>query len=166
MGIVGFGAIGNEVARIANSFGMHILATNRSPKEHPGYVSMVDIDTLFRQSDVVTLHCPLTSETREIVNQTRLSTMKPSAFIINTGRGQLIDERALADALSSGQIAGAGLDVLSHEPPPADHVLLTAPNCFITPHYGWATRSARTRLMATVIENLSAFIEGRPRNVV
>lgn len=166
MGIFGFGAIGREVAKIAQAFGMKVIATNRSRVEHPNNVQLVDIDKLFRMADVVTLHCPLTPETREIVNRERLATMKPTAFLINTGRGQLINEQALADALSSGAIAGAGLDVLSQEPPLADHPLVNAPNCFISPHIAWATTSARARLLDTTIENLSAFLAGKPNNVV
>lgn len=166
MGILGFGAIGREVAKISLAFEMNIIATNRSQVDHPGYVQMVDLDKLFRTADVVTLHCPLTTETREVVNRERLATMKPSTFLINTGRGQLIDEQALADALSSGTIAGAGLDVLSQEPPPANHPLVKAPNCFISPHIAWATTSARARLMKATIENLSAFLVGKPKNVV
>jgi glycerate dehydrogenase len=166
MGIVGFGAIGREVAKIALAFGMKVLATSRSFTAHPRDVSMVDLDTLFRMADVVTLHCPLTPQTKEIVNRKRLGKMKRSAFLINTGRGPLVDELALAEALATGQIAGAGLDVLSDEPPPADHPLLKAPNCFITPHFAWATRSARERLMHEVVENVAAFLAGSPRNVV
>ena len=166
MGIVGFGAIGREVAKIADAFGMKVLATSRSPVQRPSYVSMVDIDILFRIADVVTLHCPLTPETKELVNRKRLANMKRSAFLINTGRGSLIDEQALADALVAKQLAGAGLDVLSIEPPPADHPLISPPNCFITPHFGWATHSARKRLMQVVVENLAAFQAGMPTNVV
>jgi glycerate dehydrogenase len=166
MGILGFGAIGREVAKIAHAFEMKVIAVNRSQVEHPDYVQMVDLDTLFKTSDVVTLHCPLTPETREVVSRDRLATMKPSAFLINTGRGQLIDEQALAEALSAGTIAGAGLDVLSQEPPQADHPLVKAPNCIISPHIAWATTSARARLMKATIENLSAFLAGKPKNVV
>jgi glycerate dehydrogenase len=166
MGILGFGAIGREVAKIAHAFGMKIIATNRSKTDHPNYVQMVDLDTLFQTADALSLHCPLTSETREIVNRERLATMKPSAFLINTGRGQLVEERALADALSAGKIAGAGLDVLSTEPPPADHPLVNTPNCFISPHIAWATKSARARLLDATIENLTAFLAGKPKNVV
>jgi glycerate dehydrogenase len=166
MGILGFGAIGREVAKIANAFGMEVIATNRSEVNHPDYVLMVDVDTLFRTADVVSLHCPLTPETREIVNRERLATMKPSAFLVNTGRGQLVDEQALADALAANKLAGAGLDVLSHEPPPEDHPLVDAPNCFISPHIAWATKSARTRLLGAVIDNLAAFLAGKSKNVV
>jgi glycerate dehydrogenase len=166
MGIVGFGAIGREVAKIALAFGMKVLATSRSFTAHPRDVSLVDVETLFRTADVVTLHCPLNAQTKDLVNRKRLAKMKPSAFLINTGRGALIDEQALAEALTTGQIAGAGLDVLSEEPPPADHPLLAAPNCYITPHYAWATRSARERLMHEVVENIAAYLSGTPRNVV
>lgn len=166
MGIVGFGAIGRETAKLADAFGMNVLATSRSPVQRPSYVSMVDIDILFRIADVVSLHCPLTPETHEFVNQKRLDKMKRTAFLINTGRGQLIDEPALAEALAKQQIAGAGLDVLSVEPPPADHPLLATPNCFITPHLAWATHSARQRLMQAVVENLAAFQMGVPKNIV
>jgi glycerate dehydrogenase len=166
MGILGFGAIGREVGKIADAFGMNVIANNRSQVEHPDYVRMVDVDTLFRTADVVSLHCPLTPETRKIVNHERLTTMKPSAYLINTGRGQLVDEQALANALASKEIAGAGLDVLSQEPPPADHPLVNAPNCFISPHIAWATKSARTRLLEAVVDNLAAFLAGKSKNVV
>jgi glycerate dehydrogenase len=166
MGILGFGAIGREVAKIADAFGMKVIATSRSKTDHPDYVRMVDVDTLFRTADVVSLHCPLTPETRQIVNRNRLETMKPSAFLINTGRGQLVGEQALADALAANKLAGAGLDVLSVEPPPTDHPLVNAPNCFISPHIAWATKSARTRLLEATIENLMAFLAGKPKNVV
>jgi glycerate dehydrogenase len=166
MGVLGFGAIGREVAKIADAFGMKVIATNRSQVEHPDYVQLVDVDTLFRTADVVSLHCPLTPETRQIVNRDRLETMKASAFLINTGRGQLVDEQALADALAANKLAGAGLDVLSVEPPPADHPLVNAPNCFISPHIAWATTSARTRLLEATIENLMVFLAGKPKNVV
>ena len=166
MGIFGFGAIGREVAKIALSFGMSVLTTSRSNQVVPPDVSLVDADTLFRVADVVSLHCPLTPQTEGIVSRKRLGQMKSSAFLINTARGPLIDEAALADALHAGQIAGAGLDVLSVEPPPADHPLLTAPNCFITPHYAWGTRSARTRLMHEVAQNLEAYLADTSRNIV
>jgi glycerate dehydrogenase len=166
MGVVGFGAIGREVSKIADAFGMKVLATNRSPVLHPKYVNMVDVETLFRASDVITLHCPLTPETNRLVNRKRLKKMKPTAFLINTGRGPLIDEEALADALAAGQLAGAALDVLSKEPPPADHPLVHAPHCFITPHIAWATHNARARLMQSVVENVAAFLAGKPKYVV
>lgn len=166
LGIVGFGEIGRAVAKLAHSFGMQVIATTRTQGEHPDYVRMVDLDELFRSADVVSLHCPLTPETKELVNEERLKAMKCSAFLINTSRGQLIDETALASALSDGEIAGAGLDVLSEEPPPIDQQLVHAPNCFITPHLAWATLSSRTRLMQIVVNNVAAFLSGNPQNVV
>ncbi len=166
IGIVGFGEIGREVAKLSDVFGMKVIAATRSPGQHPDYVRMVDLDELFRGSDVVSLHCPLTPETKQLVNTRRLKEMKRSAFLINTSRGQLIDEPALAEALAKGEIAGAGLDVLSAEPPPADHPLVSTPNCFITPHLAWATLSARSRLMQVVVENVAAFLAGEPQNVV
>ena len=127
---------------------------------------MAEVDEVFRQSDVISLHCPLTPATKEIVNAQRLGLMKATAFLINTSRGPLINESALADALNSGKIAGAGLDVLSIEPPPADHPLYGAKNCLITPHYAWATKAARQRLMDVSVKNLKAFLDGAPQNVV
>ncbi|HOM18966.1 MAG TPA: NAD(P)-dependent oxidoreductase, partial [Thermoguttaceae bacterium] len=169
MGVVGFGRIGQAVARIALAFQMHVLAhdTDKEIKKNlPEGVRWADLETLFRQSDVVSLHCPLTAENERLVNAKRLALMKPTAFLINTSRGGLIDEAALADALNSEQIAGAGLDVLSVEPPPADHPLLGARNCYITPHQAWATKAARERLLQTAAENIRAFLAGKPQNVV
>ena len=167
LGVVGPGRIGSAVAGAAVAFGMQVVAAGPATGYGlPPGVRSVSVDELFRTSDVVTLHCPLTPSTRGLVNRERLGTMKRSAFLINTSRGQVVDEDALAGALNSGQIAGAGLDVLSLEPPPPDHPLLTAKNCFITPHYAWASTAARARLMAGVTENLKAFLAGTPRNVV
>ena len=167
MGLIGFGAIAQGVARVAQAFGMSVIATRRGdrPSELSG-VDMVDMDTLFRESDVLSVHCPLTPETKGLVNAARLATMKPSAYVLNTSRGPVINEADLADALNAGKIAGAGLDVLSTEPPAADNPLLTAKNCFITPHIAWASRAARSRLLITVAANLRAFLDGRPQNVV
>jgi len=165
LGIVGLGAIGSAVARIARGFRMNV-ATYTQPPQESEEVRFVELDELFAESDVVTLHCPLTPETEGIVNARRLSLMKPTAFIINTARGGLVDEAALAEALSAGRIAGAGLDVLSVEPPPAENPLLSADNCIITPHIAWASRAARTRLFDIAVENLANFIAGRPTNVV
>jgi glycerate dehydrogenase len=166
MGIVGWGETGQATARLAEAFGMKVLAASRSKTDVPDNVRLVDLDTLFLESDVVSLHCPLTPETRMLVNRQRLALMKSSALLINTGRGPLVDEAALAEALNSGQLAGAGLDVLAEEPPPADNPLLSAKNCYITPHIAWATQSARSRLLESVIENVAAFLAGQPRNVV
>lgn len=167
MGIIGFGCIGRTVAKIAKSFGMKVIFYDKfiQPSSTEG-AKAVEMDTVFRESDVVSLHCPLTGETERLVNAQRLNLMKKTAFLINTSRGPVIDERALAEALNSGRIAGAGLDVLSTEPPKADNRLLKAKNCFITGHVGWATKAARTRLLRAVVENLEAFLSGKPINVV
>jgi glycerate dehydrogenase len=167
MGIVGLGRIGRAVGKLAQAFGMNVIAAiSPRAKEVPHNVSIVDLDYLFRSSDVVSLHCPLTTDTRHVVNAARLSGMKPTAFLINTSRGPLVDEEALAAALNDGRIAGAGLDVLSAEPPAAGNPLLSAKNCIVTPHIAWATRAARSRLLQTTIENAQAFLAGKPRNVV
>jgi glycerate dehydrogenase len=166
MGIVGFGAIGRAVARIAAAFGMTVQAHTRTVPADAPEVAFVDLDTLFRTSDVVSLHVPLTPQTQGLVNAARLAQMKPSAFLLNTSRGPLIVEADLADALNAGRIAGAGMDVLSVEPPPPDNPLLTARHCLITPHFAWATRAARVRLLDGVATNLRAFQAGTPANVV
>jgi glycerate dehydrogenase len=167
MGILGFGRIGAATAGAARAFGMNVIAHDPDPgRIRSAGFEPVDLNGLFRRSDVLTLHCPLTERTRAIVDESRLRLMKRTAFLINTSRGPVIDEMALARALNEGWIAGAGLDVLSAEPPPADHPLLTARNCTITPHIAWATRAARERLMTEVVENLRAFQRGTPRNVV
>ena len=166
MGIVGFGRIGKAVAELARAFGMNVLATSSTPKQSPTGVQFVELETLFRQSDVVSLHCPLTERTKNLVNKATLALLKPTAFLLNTSRGPLIDEPALAEALNSGQIAGAAVDVLSAEPPPADNPLLNAKNCIVTPHIAWATRSARSRLMQIAVANVRAFLNGSLENVV
>ena len=166
MGIVGFGRIGRATAKLAHAFGMRVVASTRTPVELPDYVTAIPLKDLFEQSDVVSLHCALTPETKHIVNASRLAQMKSTAFLINTSRGPLIDEAALAEALNKNQIAGAGLDVLAVEPPPADHPLIGASNCVITPHIAWASRSARSRLLDTAVANVAAYLEGKPQNVV
>jgi glycerate dehydrogenase len=167
LGIVGFGRIGRRVADLGRAFGMNITVSTRSlPGDQEREVRFVPLDVLFRESDAVTLHCPLTSETAGLVNAQRLAAMKPTAFLINTGRGPLVDEAALAHALASGTISGAALDVLSVEPPPADHPLLRAPRCILTPHIGWATTAARRRLLEIVVSNVHRFLEGHPQNRV
>ncbi len=165
MGIVGCGRIGQATARLAAAFGMIVIG-HRALSADRALITPVGLDELFARSDVVSLHCPLTPETAGLVNAARLALMKPTAFLVNTSRGPLINERDLADALNQGLIAGAGLDVLSVEPPPPDNPLLTARNCIITPHNAWATQSARRRLLQTAIENLQAYAAGRPQNVV
>jgi len=166
IGIVGLGRIGRAVAELAHAFGMKVVAHAPTARNVPPFVTQVELDEVFRSSDVVSLHCPLTPQTRELVNTGRLHLMKPGAFLLNTSRGPLIDEAALAGALNSGIIAGAGLDVLSVEPPPATNPLLTARNCVITPHNAWATRAARLRLLQIAVANIRAFLSGRPENVV
>ncbi|MDR0940022.1 MAG: D-2-hydroxyacid dehydrogenase [Mediterranea sp.] len=167
MGIVGLGHIGYAVARAAMGFGMRICAyTSKSPFQLPHELKRMELDELFAECDVVSLHCPLTPETRGLVDARRLALMKPSAILINTSRGPLINERDLADALNDGRLFAAGLDVLSSEPPHADNPLLTARNCYITPHIAWATAEARTRLMGIAVSNLKAFVEGKPQNMV
>ncbi len=168
MGIIGMGAIGQTVATIAQVFEMPVLFYQRTPKSIKSIVGAtgVDLETLFKTSDVISLHCPLTADTHHLVNAKRLALMKPTAFLLNTSRGPLVDEIALAKALHRGQIAGAGLDVLSVEPPGQENPLLTAPNCLITPHIAWATRTARQTLLNGVVENIVAFLQGPSRNVV
>lgn len=166
-GIIGYGRIGRAVGELAAAFGMSVLAHNRRiPDAVNGSVRFVELEQLLADSDVVSLHCPLTPETKELINSERLALMKPSAFLLNTSRGPLVNEHALADALNEGRLAGAGLDVLSVEPPPPDNPLLRAKNCLVTPHIAWATRAARSRLMTTAVENVRAFIAGRVRNAV
>jgi glycerate dehydrogenase len=167
LGIVGPGRIGSAVAQAGIAFGMQVVASGSSAtKSVPPRVNPVSMDELFRRSDVVSLHCPLTPQTRGLVSRERLAMMKPTAFLINTSRGPLVDEEALAEALNTGRIAGAGLDVLCVEPPPAGDPLLRAKNCCITPHFAWASTAARRRLLEEVTENLRAFLAGSPRNVV
>jgi len=168
IGIIGFGQIGQQVAHIAKAFGMQVIVHSRTIKQVAGleHVRFVSEDELFRESDFVTLHCPLTEQTKGIVNRRTLDLMKPSSFLINTARGGHIVERHLADALQAGSIAGAGLDVLSVEPPPADHPLIGAPNCYLTPHIGWASVEARKRLMTLAAGNLQSYLDGAIRNRV
>ena len=167
IGLVGLGNTGYTTARVAIGFGMQVYAlTSKSHFQLPPEIKKMDMDQLFSECDIISLHCPLTPETREMVNARRLAMMKPTAILINTGRGPLINEQDLADALNSGKIYAAGVDVLSTEPPCADNPLLTAKNCYITPHIAWATIEARERLMNIAISNLQAYISGKPENVV
>ena len=164
---MGCGNIGKRSALIARGFGMNVLLhTPHPPKRLPENYHIVDLPTLFRKSDVLSLHCPLTQKTEKIVNAERLNLMKQTAFLINTSRGGLIDEIALCEALLDQKIAGAGLDVLSQEPPPKDHPLFNLPNCYISPHNAWATAAARQRLLDKVVENLRRFLFGNPINLV
>jgi glycerate dehydrogenase len=166
LGLVGLGRIGRAVSELATAFGMKVIAYDPMAGSAPAFVRPVELDALFRESDVVSLHCPLTSQTANLVNASRLTLMKPTAFLLNTSRGPLVDQSALAEALNSGRIAGAAMDVLVKEPPPADNPLLTAKNCILTPHLAWATRAARSRLMKIAVENVRAFLHGKPENVV
>jgi glycerate dehydrogenase len=167
MGIVGFGNIGKATARIAQAFGMEVwVYTSKEQHELPEGMKKVSLDDLFAACDVVSLHCPLTPETKGMVNAERLKLMKSQAILINTGRGPLINEQDLADALNEGRIGAAGLDVLSVEPSVKENPLLGAKNCFITPHIAWATKEARTRLMDIAVGNLKAYIEGHIINNV
>ena len=163
IGIVGLGHTGMATARVAMAFGMKVRAfTGKSFLQLPREIEKVDMDSLFSLSDIVSLHCPLTESTRHLVDARRLKLMKPTAILINTGRGPLVNEHDLAQALSEGIISAAAVDVLSTEPPRSDNPLLTAPNCYITPHIAWATLEARQRLMAIAVENLQAYVDGKP----
>jgi glycerate dehydrogenase len=168
MGIVGFGRIGRQTGRIADAMGMRVIAHDTNQSNAPEYDGFrwARVEELLRESDVVSLHAPLFPETKGMINARSLAGMKRSAFLINTSRGPLVVDQDLADALNAGRIAGAGLDVLSVEPPAADNPLLSAKNCLVTPHMAWATREARSRLMELVVENVEAFVAGSPRNVV
>jgi glycerate dehydrogenase len=168
MGIVGFGRIGRQTGRIADAMGMRVIASDAVRKDAPDYPGFRWVDTgeLLRESDVVSLHAPLLPETRGMIQARTLALMKPSAFLINTSRGPLVVAQDLADALNAERLAGAGLDVLDAEPPPADSPLLSARNCLVTPHIAWATREARSRLMDAAVQNVAAFAAGQPRNVV
>lgn len=161
IGIIGLGDIGSNVARIAQAFGMNVIAYTRNPeKAAPAGVRWVSMEDLLRQSDMVSLHCPLTEKTKGLINKESLSTMKQGSILINTGRGPLVDEEALAEALNSGHLGGAGIDVLKEEPPRYESPLFTAKNCVITPHIAWATQASRSRLMDITVDNFRAFLAG------
>lgn len=163
MGIVGLGNTGMATARIAVALGMKVVAmTSKSADTLPEGITPAPLDDVLASADVVSLHCPLTPSTRHLINATSIAKMKPSAILINTGRGSLVDEQAVADALNGGRLAAFGADVLSQEPPRGDNPLLSARNCFLTPHIAWATIEARTRLMSTATENVRQFIAGEP----
>ena len=167
MGIVGLGHIGRRVAEIALAFGMQVKAmTSKKAEELPASIQKAELQSLLATSDVVSLHCPLTEGTRHLIHRETLRLMKPSAILINTGRGPLVDDEALAEALNEGRLRAYCADVVTEEPPKADHPLLHAPNAFITPHIAWATVEARKRLLQTAIGNVEAFVNGHPVNVV
>ncbi len=161
LGIVGYGNIGKVVAKVAKAFGLNVLVHNRTP-----FDGSVSLEELLQKSDIISLHCPLTRDNEKMINAKTLALMKENAILINTARGALIDEKALADALKSGKISGAGLDVLSKEPPNSDNPLLGLPNCIITPHIAWATLEARTRLLNVTLDNIQGYIDNKPVNVV
>jgi len=167
MGIIGFGRIGKATAVIARAFGMKVIANDTGKtKSNSDLVKLVDQEVIFSESDVVSLHCPLTSDNKHFINSEKINLMKRSAFLINTSRGLLINEEDLAHALNTERIAGAGLDVLSEEPPEDTNPLLSAKNCIITPHIAWATKSARQRLMDIAVRNLKSYLKGKPVNVI
>lgn len=168
LGIIGFGDIGQRVADVASAFGMKVLGYSRTQTDqsHRRNFSWASLDELLEQSDVVSIHCPLTPATQGLIHAGTLAKMKESAFLLNTSRGPIIVEEDLADALKRGQLAGAGLDVLSAEPPPSDHPLFGIENCLITPHISWATREARSRMMEKVVANWVAYLQGQPIHVV
>jgi glycerate dehydrogenase len=164
-GVIGLGHIGQQVATIALAFGMKVIYYNPHQKEYGG-AKAVSLSDLFKQADIISLHCPLKPDNKKFVNRGLLSLMKPAAYIINTARGQLINESDLAEALNNEIIAGAALDVLSKEPPDENNPLFKAKNCIITPHIAWVSREARQRIMGKTVENIHAFLQGRPINVV
>lgn len=168
IGLIGFGKIGKATAKLAEAFGMQILVYNRTiyPDFESDNLMFVGLDELLHNSDFISLHSPLTSETNHIINEASLDKMKESAFLINTSRGPLVNEQDLAKALSNGKIAGAAVDVISEEPMKEQNPLLNAKNCIITPHIAWAPKEARQRLMNTTVDNLKAFLEDKPQNVV
>lgn len=168
MGIIGFGSIGEQVANVATAFGMNVIGSkrHRTDQSHRQNFRWANIPELLEQADVVSIHCPLLPETTGLIDRANLARMKPSAFLLNTSRGPIVVDQDLADALNEGVIAGAGIDVLATEPPAADNSLFKAKNCLITPHIAWATKEARTRLMAITVANLAAFLNGSPVNVV
>lgn len=168
LGIIGFGRIGQAFGRIGQALGMNILAHDsyRDAKLESDTLRYAELDELYSESDVISLHCPLSADNIGMINAAAIARMKPGVFLINTSRGPLVHEQDLADALNEGRIGGAGLDVLSAEPPGADNPLLTAKNCIVTPHIAWAAREPRMRIMETAVDNLRAFLGGDVRNVV
>ncbi|HTN72373.1 MAG TPA: D-2-hydroxyacid dehydrogenase [Methylomirabilota bacterium] len=170
LGIIGYGSIGRAVAEMARAFGMEILIAARPGAGAPLALDRISIEQLLRQSDIITLHCPLTPQTKNLINEHSLSWMKPTAFLINTARGGLIDEAALIQSLRDKRLAAAALDVISREPPPADHPIIRAAkeldNLLVTPHTAWSARESRERLLKEVEENIAAFLQGKARNIV
>lgn len=167
LGIVGLGHIGAKVASIAREFGMDVFAfTSKNSTDLPDYIQKTTLEGLFGVSDILTLHCPLTPDTHELINARTLARMKRGALLVNTGRGPLVNEADVAEALASGQLGGYGADVMCSEPPAADNPLFAQPNAFITPHIAWASVEARQRLLNATFDNIRAFQDGHPQNVV
>lgn len=167
LGIIGFGRIGQAVGRLAKAFGMEVIAYNRSQSEEGRKIAeYVDLDTIFAQSDIVSLHCPQTSETEKLINTATIAKMKDGAMLVNTARGGLVDEEALVEALESGKLRYAAVDVVSREPMPSENPLLKTRKCIITPHIAWAPVESRQRLLDTVVENIRCYLSGSPQNVV
>ncbi len=167
LGLIGFGNIAKKVAEIGHAFSMNVIFWNHRPKSDlPDYVKQVELDQLYQQADIISLHVPQTPATTEMINQEAISQMKDGVILINTARGGLINEKDVADALNEGKITAAGIDVAQKEPIPADSPLLSARNCYITPHIAWAPRETRNRLLGIVVENLQAFLNGEKLNVV
>jgi glycerate dehydrogenase len=167
MGIYGYGRIGQKVAEIALAFGMQVLIYHRSPEKFKDTtLHFVDLMTLFQQSDIISLHAPLSPDNEQIVNKALLQVMRPTAYLINTARGGLVNEQDLKKALIDGQIAGAALDVVHEEPPTQGNLLFDVPNCIVTPHIAWASKNARQNLIHITAENIEAFLNGKPKNVV
>ena len=166
LGIIGFGRIGQATAKLAQAFGMKVITTSRTRRENDLGIEYVDMDTLLARSDFVSLHCPLFAENTKMVNGEFISRMKDGAFLINTARGGLLDEQAVADALAAGKLAGAAVDVVTEEPMKTYNPLLACPNCIITPHIAWAPKESRQRLLDCCVENIRAFLRGTPQNVV
>ena len=167
LGIFGLGKIGKAVAERAKAFGMNVVAyTPRIHGDEPDFIKLVSLDEMLNLSDIISMHCPLTPETEGVVNRDFISKMKDGAYFINTSRGTVVDEYALADALNSGKLGGAGLDVLSTEPPKKDNPLLSTKNCFITPHIAWASFETRKRLVSILYNNIQAFLDSKPQNVI
>lgn len=166
LGVIGAGAIGREVIKVGQALGMKVIAYTRTPREDEPNLKYVDLDTVLRESDYLSLHCPLTPQTKHIIDKDALAKMKPTAFIINTARGALIDEQALIEALQNGTIAGAGLDVQEIEPPLADNPLYELPNVIMTPHMGWKGLETRQRLVQILADNIKGYLTGNPINVV
>lgn len=166
MGVMGFGSIGQRVAQIAAAMGMRVIVNTRRKIGMPPYCEAVDFETLLRGSDVLSLNVPLTPQTEKMIDANAVALMKPDAILINTSRGQVLDEEAVARALNEGRLGGCGVDVLSTEPPQVENPMLTAKNCVITPHIAWAAKQSRERLMHTVAENLRCYLNGAPQNVV